>query len=548
MNRLFISFFILFPNLLFSQGSILLMGGGSDTRAWADDPFSWFVVKADSGIIINIDADEVATSYAETFKGHGADQASTSLRIPTRTAANDSATYKILTSARGIWMEGGDQYDYVSNWKGTMVEEAIRVVFESGGVVGGTSAGCAVLGEIVFDAKYGGLAPRDAAYNPYHSDVHLEEDLWMFLPDVLTDSHFHSRGRLGRLIPLWAKRVQDHGNENLLGIGVGDQTALCIENDGTAICYGNASVTFIWGTDQTSVQCSPGHPVKAKNVRIDQIFHGSSWNINSRSLAEAGPGLIQVDPGKFKSPSRKIILDGKIESLIDSGQVRVGRLTGNQLNAWKGNLSVSDGDGPATGWAIIPAIWSNRDTYENRWVGGFASFVHSPGINVLYLDDNSEVLLGAQKRIKVNRGVAYILQGSALSHAGKPVHRSTNYSGWIGGILHFIAEGDDLMLSGQSHTSEFKKSSVTPESLRLFPLFPNPFNEQTQIRFSTQFGGDILLDVFNQLGRKTKTRRYIAKPGLNTCYLKADGLTTGIYYVVLRQGAESHVRSCLYLK
>ena len=155
-----------FSGLCRAQGSLLLMGGGDDRKAWASDPFRWFVQKADSGKIINIDVDEVAGSYAGTFINFGADSSSSSLRIGTRIQADDSSTFHTLISASGIFIEGGDQYDYVRTWKGTLVEEALYLIFQRGGVIGGTSAGLAVLGEVVFDAKYGGVDPAQAAYDP----------------------------------------------------------------------------------------------------------------------------------------------------------------------------------------------------------------------------------------------------------------------------------------------------------------------------------------------------------------------------------------------
>ena len=84
----------LVPRLLFSQGSLLLVGGGSEYSTWADAPYGWFVQAADSGKIINIDVDEVSSFYPDYFKSLGAATSAESFRIATRQAANDSNTYK----------------------------------------------------------------------------------------------------------------------------------------------------------------------------------------------------------------------------------------------------------------------------------------------------------------------------------------------------------------------------------------------------------------------------------------------------------------------
>lgn len=531
---------------LFAQGSVLLMGGGSDTKAWADDVFHWLVQQADSGVVINIDVDEVAPSYASTFIRHGADAASRALRIPTRTAANDSATYRALVAAKGIWMEGGDQYDYVSTWKGTLVEEAIRTVWQNGGVVGGTSAGCAVLGQIVFDAKYGGLAPRDAAYNPFHGDVHLETDLWAFLPDVLTDTHFHSRGRLGRLLALWARRVQDADHTSLLGIGVADQTALCIDKSGQGMCFGNGTVSLIWGDEQTAVHAEAGRPLHATDVHFDQLIHGCVWDLNTRRLVSAGPGLDTVAPEDFPLPQPPVVLSGSAEASADSAQIIVSGLTSNDLNAWYGRLSFSEGTGSLSGWTVMPRLWSDSHHYENRWMGGMAAMVRHPGLRVLYLDTPTSVAVDMQHRLIVSGGPAYVLDGSALTCAGFPVHRSTDYCGWTGGVIHALAPGDTLALSAPTAVLDGPSS---PVGFRFSAPYPNPFNPATTLAFEMQQPGCVELSVFNSLGQHVETLIDEERPaGAWRVQWQAGDQPSGRYFFRLRQGGQQCLQRGLYLK
>ena len=48
---------------LFSQGSVLLVGGGQENyNDWSDLPYGWFVQKADSGKIINIDVSSASSA------------------------------------------------------------------------------------------------------------------------------------------------------------------------------------------------------------------------------------------------------------------------------------------------------------------------------------------------------------------------------------------------------------------------------------------------------------------------------------------------------
>ena len=134
---------------------MLVGGGGENYGSWSDQPYSWFVEKADSGKIINIDVDETSDWYPAYFISLGADLTSHSLQISNVEDANNFLTYQELLSADGIFIEGGDQWDYISNWKNTYVHTAIEYVYNNGGVIGGSSAGMAILGQVAFDAEHG---------------------------------------------------------------------------------------------------------------------------------------------------------------------------------------------------------------------------------------------------------------------------------------------------------------------------------------------------------------------------------------------------------
>ena len=66
--------FLILINNLIAQGSIMLVGGGGEGYgSWSDQPYGWFVEKADSGKIINIDVDETSDWYPTYFISLGAD-------------------------------------------------------------------------------------------------------------------------------------------------------------------------------------------------------------------------------------------------------------------------------------------------------------------------------------------------------------------------------------------------------------------------------------------------------------------------------------------
>jgi cyanophycinase len=510
------------------------MGGGNDRDSWAADPFKWFVQQADSGKIINIDVDPVAASYATTFISFGADSTSTSLRIPSRSAADDSTTYKELITAKGIFIEGGDQWDYVREWKGTLVEDALYYIFSSGGVIGGTSAGCAVLGAVDFDAKYGGLGPEDAAYDPYYNRIHLEDDFLNMIPDVLTDSHFHDRGRIGRLIPMLARRIQDHGETGLMGVGVTIKTALCIDPNGIASCYGDGAVSILFKTEESVIICQSGQPVTFSHVHMDQLIHGSRYDLNSRILIDPGPYLAEVDTTLPQPVFKDTLLDGSNENTANLGEVVITRLTNDDLNAWRGNLFQTSGSGIVPYSVIIPKIWNDSDFVENRWVGGMFGVVTHPGYFVLYLDDPSQCTIDVNGRFNTGT-LAYILDTYEVTHAGILGARSTNYGGFIGARLHFLSHGDSLELAERyTGVSKEDQKKTVPEGFLLSSNYPNPFNNITTFRFYLPEADHVQFVILNSRGQRVLSLLNEEKEsGWHTIHWEAGNLASGIYIVKL---------------
>src|SRR5207244_2997527 len=130
-----------------------------------------------------------------------------------------------------IFLAGGDQWTYVENWKGTPLAAAIQTAVARGAILGGTSAGLAVLGEGVFTAENGSVTSAEALADPYDPLVTLD-GAFVALPalaNVVTDTHFVVRDRLGRLIAFVARAAQDGLLASPIGIGVDEETALVID-------------------------------------------------------------------------------------------------------------------------------------------------------------------------------------------------------------------------------------------------------------------------------------------------------------------------------
>ncbi|NNF57183.1 MAG: cyanophycinase [Rhodothermaceae bacterium] len=302
--RLTLLLLLLVPASVSAQGYLVVMGGGSAVT----DAYQWLADHAPNGRIVLLDyTNDVPTSTLAALEATGADV--TYLPIPSRSAADNQANADTVRAHDAIFLPGGDQWRYVDQWNGTLIEEAIRDVFVGGGAVGGTSAGAMVLGSVVFDAQRGGLSPVNALQNPFHRDVTLTDDFLALLPNALVDTHVSERARLGRLVPMLARHYADTGDW-VTGVGVDDGTALLVEPDGSSEVLGSGVVALLQADATTTATAQPGESLHVEGLRFVQLTAGSTFDLPTFSLTTAPPGTTAFSATPLGEPAFPVHLDG----------------------------------------------------------------------------------------------------------------------------------------------------------------------------------------------------------------------------------------------
>jgi cyanophycinase len=140
-----------------------------------------------------------------------------------RKKADDPMFVKPLTEATAVWLGGGDQNKLTEAYLGTAVEKELVNLLARGGVIGGTSAGAAVMSKVMI-----------AGGNP---EAKLAKGFG-FLTHAVLDQHFLKRERTARLVGVLAK------NPGLFGIGIDEGTAAIIKGR-TLTVRGTSSVVII---------------------------------------------------------------------------------------------------------------------------------------------------------------------------------------------------------------------------------------------------------------------------------------------------------------
>jgi cyanophycinase len=150
------------------------------------------------------------------------------LDTDSRDEADSSEFARPLASATGVWLCGGYQGRLESIYGGTRTERAIRQVVERGGVVGGTSAGAAIMSQVMI--RYG------------RSQARLGNG-FSLLTGAVVDQHFSQRSRQARLLGVLKERPE------LVGLGVDEGTAAVVHRDRvTVVGHRKATLYLPQGT------------------------------------------------------------------------------------------------------------------------------------------------------------------------------------------------------------------------------------------------------------------------------------------------------------
>ena len=235
------------------------------------------------------------------FAMNGVDSVET-LVITKRSDANNTAVEDTVKNAEVVFFAGGDQCDYVTLFKGTLVETAVESVYARGGGIGGTSAGCAIQGQYTFDACSGTIVSEQALADPFDRRVSITTDMfhWDNLEGTITDQHFQQRDRMGRTLVFIARLIQDQVASSVLSIAVNERTSVVVDRNGMATVMGEGPAFFILGDHQPEV-CQPKTPLTYSNYKIWRVEAGGTFNLRNRPtngyyLRSVVDGVIQGDP------------------------------------------------------------------------------------------------------------------------------------------------------------------------------------------------------------------------------------------------------------
>jgi cyanophycinase-like exopeptidase len=240
MSQNYTSYFTGNANDLITEpsGGICLMGGATED----DQAMIWFLEKANGGdvLVLRASGADGYNNYFHSTLGVNLNSVET-IVCHNAMASQEAYIVQKIQKAEAIWFAGGDQWNYVSYWRNSPIATAINEAIANRNIViGGTSAGMAILGQYYFSAQNGSVTSNASLSNPFDANVTVDGTPFLdneILSQTITDTHFDNPDRKGRLTTFLARMHTDYG---ILGkaIACDEYTAVCIEPSGLARVFG----------------------------------------------------------------------------------------------------------------------------------------------------------------------------------------------------------------------------------------------------------------------------------------------------------------------
>jgi cyanophycinase len=257
------------------NGKLIIIGGHEDKEG---ERLILRAVAAEARrtalVVVTAASDEPADTwkeYEEIFNDLGVDDVR-QLHVDTREEALSEKVHGVLDGAGAVFFTGGDQLKLTSQLGDTPVYQKTKALYETGGLIAGTSAGASVVCETM-------LVSGNSEGSPRIRDALRMAPGFGFISGVIIDQHFAERGRISRLIGAVAQ------NPRILGIGIDENTAILCDNGYSFSVLGDGGVYVVDAADVTNsniVEDAGDRTLSVFNIRLHLLNMGDEFDMHER--------------------------------------------------------------------------------------------------------------------------------------------------------------------------------------------------------------------------------------------------------------------------
>lgn len=211
-------------------------------------------------------------------KDHIALGAQSDYLLFTRETADADSNLKKMDWANAVYFLGGDQSDLTRDMLGTKLLQKVFDIYNKGGVVGGTSAGAAVMSEVMITGNE--LINTDSTVsfiNIERGNVETKQGFG-FLKTVIVDQHFLKRKRHNRTI----SSLIEH--PTLFGIAIDESTSIVVNPDNTFEVLGDNQVLVYDPTGGKDIRDNGKGRLGISNMKLHVLISGDKFDLTTKQV------------------------------------------------------------------------------------------------------------------------------------------------------------------------------------------------------------------------------------------------------------------------
>ncbi|MBE2281084.1 MAG: cyanophycinase [Ignavibacteriaceae bacterium] len=265
---------LIFTVTIFSQGNLVIIGGGKRSADIMEK-----IVELAGGsnakilIIPNASSEPIETGEYQKNEMLKFGAGNSEVLYFDCESANSDSVLAQTEGATGVFFSGGDQNKLTEDLLGTKLLAKIFKIYEDGGVISGTSAGAAVMSNVMITGNELKNLDSNSSYISIEEKNIQTAQGFGFVKGAIVDQHFATRKRHNRLISLVLE------NPELVGIGIDESTAIWVKQGGVFEVIGKYNVLVFDAREATGLRKDESGGLFGRDIKMSVLGKGDVYEL-----------------------------------------------------------------------------------------------------------------------------------------------------------------------------------------------------------------------------------------------------------------------------
>jgi cyanophycinase len=263
-------------------GGYLLIIGGGKRPAYMMERFIELAGGKEAKLVIipNASGDPIGTAEYQQRQLENLGAENVDYIYVKNEKANEDSVIEKLSGVKGIFFSGGDQRRLPRDLLNTKLLSKIKEIYNNGGVISGTSAGAAVMSEIMITGDEILYPDAEYKFTKIEQGNIKTSQGFGFVARAIIDQHFIERKRHNRLISLTLEKPK------LLGIGIDESTAILVYPDKKFEVVGESQVIVYDASDSGAIKTLKNNKISTANVKMHILADGDFFDMKNKVYLE----------------------------------------------------------------------------------------------------------------------------------------------------------------------------------------------------------------------------------------------------------------------